>query len=482
MGDCHRFRPPMGKDWPVHIIVVGAGEVGSYVAERLSSQGHHVALIESDPDRFREIHAQLDVMTIRGSGTDPLALGEAGVDQADLLVAVTPYDETNILSALLARGSGVSKTVVRVESRRLRHPDVEALFDGVDDHLVIDPDEEVAHAVLRLMEYPGAMEINQMAGGEVEVLTARLPGHAPLVGVSLKALGAELEPDWDFIVGSITRREGDAAKEVTIIPRGDWILREGDLLTVICKRRALRDVTARMGLAHDMPNRALLLGGGRTGQMLAESLIQRGLDVAIIEKKQERADELSELLERALVYRGDITDATMLEEAGVASQDVVIALTGADDANVLACLYAKAAGKRHRRSGEAAGPETIAVVHRLQLLDLLETHEVDATLSPRTATANSVLRFVRGEGETVAAVATSLHGDAEVLEFAVADGCRCDGRLIADLGLHEDVIIAAIVRDGKPQIGRGRSTLRARDHVIAVTRPDSAPLLSSLFE
>ena len=449
MGDCHPFRPSMRKDWPVHIIVVGAGEVGSYVAERLSSQGHHVALIESDPDRSREIHEQLDVMTISGSGTDPLALGEAGVEQADLLVAVTPYDETNILSALLARGYGVSKTVVRVESRRLRHPDLEALFDGVDDHLVIDPDEEVAHAVLRLMEYPGAMEVNQMAGGEVEVLT---------------------------------RREGDAAEEVTIIPRGDWILREGDLLTVICKRRALRDVTARMGLAHDMPNRALLLGGGRTGQMLAESLIQRGLDVAIIEKKQERADELSELLGRALVYRGDITDATMLEEAGIASQDVVIALTGADDANVLACLYAKAAGKRHRRSGEASGPETIAVVHRLQLLDLLETHEVDATLSPRTATANSVLRFVRGEGETVAAVATSLHGDAEVLEFAVADGCRCDGRMIADLGLHEDVIIAAIVRDGKPQIGRGRSTLRARDHVIAVTRPESAPLLSSLFE
>ena len=473
----------MGKDWPVHIIVVGAGEVGSYVAERLSSQGHHVALIESDPDRSREIHEQLDVMTILGSGTDPLALGEAGVEQADLLVAVTPYDETNILSALLARGYGVSKTVVRVESRRLRHPDVEALFDGADDHLVIDPDEEVAHAVLRLMEYPGAMEVNQMAGGEVEVLTARLPGHAPLVGVSLKALGAELEPDWDFIVGSITRREGDAAKEVTIIPRGDWILREGDLLTVICKRRALRDVTARMGLAHDMPDRALLLGGGRTAQMLAESLIQRGLDVAIIEKKKERADELCAELDPAVtVYWGDITDASMLEEAGVASQDVVIALTGADDANVLACLYAKAAGRRHRRSREAAGPETIAVVHRLQLLDLLETHEVDATLSPRTATANSVLRFVRGEGETVTAVATSLHGDAEVLEFAVADGCRCDGRLIADLGLHEDVLIAAIVRDGKPQIGRGRSTLRARDHVIAVTRPESAPLLSSLFE
>ncbi|MCS5671139.1 MAG: Trk system potassium transporter TrkA [Acidimicrobiales bacterium] len=466
----------------MRIIVVGAGEVGSYVAERLSRQGHHVVLIELDAERFRQVDQDLDVMTLRGSGTDPVALAAAGIEQADLLVAVTPVDETNIVSALLARRAGVSKTVIRVESRPLRRPEVAALFDGADDHLVIDPDEEVAHAVLRLMEYPGAMEVNQMAGGEVEVLTARLPGHAPLVGVSLRALGAELEPDWDFIVGSITRRETDADEERTIIPRGDWILRKGDLLTVICKRRALGDVTARMGLAHDMPTRALLLGGGRTAQMLAESLIQRGLDVAIIEKKEERADELTDELDRRVtVYLGDITDATILEEAGVASQDVVIALTGADDANVLACLYAKAAGARHSRSG-AAGPETIAVVHRLQLLDLLEAHEVDATLSPRTATANSVLRFVRGEGETVTAVATSLHGDAEVLEFAVAEGCRCDGRSIADLGLHEDVLIAAIVRDGKPQIGRGRSTLRARDHVIAVTRPDSAPLLSSLFE
>ena len=281
LWDCHPWSRSVGEDWPVHIIVVGAGEVGSYVAERLSSQGHHVALIESDPVRFREIEEELDVLTIHGSGTDPETLREAGVAQADLLVAVTPHDETNLLSALLARGSGVSKTVVRVESRGLRHDDVGALFDGADDHLVIDPDEEVAHAVLRLMEDPGAMEVNQMAGGEVEVLTARLPGHAPLVGVSLKTLGVELEPDWDFIVGSITRRDGDADEEVTIIPRGDWILREGDLLTVICKRRALRDVTARMGLSRDMPDRALLLGGGRTAQMLANSLIQRGLDVVI---------------------------------------------------------------------------------------------------------------------------------------------------------------------------------------------------------
>ena len=160
---------------------------------------------------------------------------------------------------------------------------------------------------------------------------------------------------------------------------------------------------------------------------------------------------------------------------------MVVALTGEDDANVLACLYAKSAGQSGSGSVGSSGPETIAVIHRLQLLDLLEAHMVDATISPRTATANSVLRFVRGEGDTVAAVATSLHGDAEVLEFAVAPGCPCDGKTISELGLHEDVLMGAIVRDGKAQIARGRSTLRARDHVIAMVRPGQAAHLSSLF-
>ena len=190
----------------MYIIVVGAGEVGSYVAERLSGQEHDIALIEVDPARFREIDKDLDVLAVRGSGTDPGCLKQAGLDKADLLVAVTANDEANLLSALLARQAGVKKTIVRVESRRLRRPEVNSLFKGVADHLVIDPDEEVAEQVLKLMEYPGALDVARMAGGEVVVIGARLPAHAPLVGVTLGALGRDLEPDWDFIVGSITRQ------------------------------------------------------------------------------------------------------------------------------------------------------------------------------------------------------------------------------------------------------------------------------------
>jgi trk system potassium uptake protein TrkA len=467
----------------VRIIVVGAGEVGTYVADRLSNQKHDVALIELDTDRCRAVGLKLDVQILEGSGTDPEILAMAGIDDADLLVAVTKSDEVNLVSALLARLAGVDKTIVRIESRRLRSPAIDALFKGVEDHLVIDPDREVAEEVLRLMEYPGAVDISQMADGEVIVLGARLPADAPLVGVSLHALGRELEPDWDFIVASITRTDEDTDEEETIIPREDVILRASDLLRVVCKRRALRDVTNRLGLARDMPTRALLLGGGRTAELLAESLIARGLDIGVIERRPERAGELSARFGQAIVYQGDITDADLLEQADVSGQDVVIALTGEDHANVLACLYAKSAGatRARRRGTEKGGPETIAVIHRLELLDLIEAHQVDAAVSPRTASANSVLRFIRGGGETVTAVATFLHGDVEVLEFAVSGDSVCNGATLADLDVPKGALVGAIVRDGKPQIARGRSTLRDRDHVVVIARPDSVDRVTALF-
>ena len=466
----------------MRIIVVGAGEVGTYVADRLSRQEHDIALIELDPERLRQVDAELDVLAINGSGTDPAALQRAGIADTDLLVAATNKDEINLFSALLARQAGVNKTIVRVESRKLRSKEVSALFDKFDDHLVIDPDQEVADSVLRLMEYPGAMDLSRMADEEVVIIGARLPAHAPMVGVSLHALGRELDPDWDFIVGTITRKveEGDQ-EEKTIIPRQDEVLREGDLLRVICKSRALRDVTDRLGIAKDVPRRALLLGGGRTAEMIAESLLYRGVDVAIIEKKHDRALELSEILAKALIYEGDVTDVEMLEEADVARQDLVIALTGEDDANVLACLYAKSTSARSKKNNNEASIETIAVVHRLKLLDLLETNQVDTALSPRTATANSVLRFVRGDVGSVAAVETFLHGDVEVLEFAVSDESPCVGKTLSDMEVTKDALVGAIVRDGKAQIARGQSTFRSNDHVIAIAKPESVDKLTALF-
>ena len=434
--------------------MVGAGEVGSYVADRLSREGHDVALVDLDASRLRQLGDDLDVLTVIGSGTHPEALRRAGVEQTDLLVAVTSNDEVNLISSLLAKSIGVERTIVRIEASELRGADAEQirLASGVD--LVIDPDAETAAEVLELLDYPGADEVAHMAGGEVVVIGARLSADAPLVGRTLKDIGEEFEPDWDFLVGSIGRGNE------TIIPRRDHRLEAGDHLRVVAKRRARALVIELLGLARGSVDRVMLLGGGRTAEILAERLTDRGLQVVIVERDPERARTLAEHLDDTLVLEGDITDADLLEEANVGRYDMVVALTGEDDANILACLYAKSSGTR----------ETVAVVHRLALLNLLGDAGIDVALSPRTATANGVLRFVRGG---VAAVATFLQGDTEVLELEVADNSPADGALVKDLGLPKEVLIGAFVRDGKAQIARGRSRLRARDNVVVFAVPSA---------
>ncbi len=446
----------------MHVIVVGAGEVGSYVAHRLSREGHDIALVDLDTDRLLDMGGELDVLTVTGSGTHPSTLELAGVDRSELMVAVTSDDEVNLVASLIAKQRGVERSIVRIEAPELRGKEAAKLLKVFGADLVIDPDQETAHEILELLEYPGASEVAVMAHGEVIVIGVRLSEQAPLVGRSLSEVAAEHEPDWEFLVGSITR--GDQ----TIIPRGDHRLLADDLVRVVCERRARNRVSKLLGLSRGMPHRVLLLGGGRTAEILARSLAHRGVEVVMVERNPARARQLAEVLNDALVLEGEITDAKLLEEADISRFDVVAALTGEDDANILACLYAKSGG---------AG-ETIAVVHRLALLSLLGEAGVDVVLSPRTATANGVLRFVRGD---VAAVATFLLGETEVLELEIGPESWADDTLVSELGLPKDVLIGAVVRDGKARIARGRSRLRGRDHVVAFAMPGSVDEVSRLF-
>ncbi len=438
----------------MHVIVVGAGEVGSYVAARLSHERHNVSVVDVDANRLRQLGAELDVLTVEGSGTHPSVLTDAGLDSCDLVVSLTSNDEVNLVASLIAKQRGVDKTIVRIESEELRSRASAELRQAFGADLVIDPDRQTAERILNLLDYPGASEIAVMAQGEAIVIGARLEADAPIVGRRLSEIAAEYEPDWEFMVGSISRGED------TYIPRADYMLLEDDLVRVVCKRRARHRVAKLLGLGTGAVRHVLLLGGGRTGEMLAARLVSRGVEVVIVERDAQRALELAERLPDVQVFEGDITDADLLEETNLGRFDAVAALTGEDESNILACLYAKSVG----------ASETIAVVHKLALLSLLDSAGVDVALSPRTATADGVMRFVRGD---VAAVATFLESDAEVLELEVEKGCPADNALVKDLKLPKGVLIGAIVRDGKPQIARGRSRLRGRDHVVAFATPGS---------
>ena len=447
----------------MRVIVIGAGEVGSYIADRLSKEGIDVYVIERDAKRAARLAETVDVEVITGSGTHPSVLAQAGVDAADLLVAVTKSDEVNLVASILAKQADVPRTIVRLEAPELRGHDAAGIRRASNADLFIDPDEETAQEVLSLIEMPGASEVAKLGNGEVFMIGARIPPDAPIVGKSLLELGAENEPEWDYIVSSI--RRGDE----TVIPRGDYTIEANDLVRIVCKRSARRSVAKLLGLARDVPREILLLGGGRTATLVADKLRHTGARVQMIERDPDRARELAEQLDGVRVLNGDITDSDVLDEADLARVELVAALTGEDDANVLASVYAKAAGV----------PETIAVVHRLNFLSLLDRVGVDAALSPRTATANGVLRFVRGD---VAQVATFLQGEVELLEFEIRSGSAADGKSIAELKLPREVLISAILRDGRSQIARGRTTLRKGDHVIVIAKPQSVDLVARTLD
>ena len=439
----------------VRILVVGAGEVGSYVAARLSREGNDVVVIDELRDPLTRLERDNDILTVMGDATNPSTLIEAEVDKAEVLVAVTQSYKTNLLVCLQARqarGQEALSTVARIDDPELRGSAGRKIRDAMGVDLVLDPDEQTAGAIQELLLYRGASNLHEMAGGEVLLVGARLADDAPVVGRSIGEIGSSYDPEWDFIFGEIVR-DGESH-----VVREETVLRSHDLLRVVCLRRGRRELMGLLGLHRTEVKRVMLLGGGRTAELLAKRLIDTGVEVVVIEMRKERCERLAENLPGCLVLEGDITDTDLLSSERVGDFDTVVASTGQDDANVLACLYAKSMG----------APETIAVVHRLSLLPLLEQAGIDAALSPRTASANSVLRYVRGD---VADVATFLDGDVEVVEFEVAPEAPADGAIVRDLGLSNNVLLAAIVRDGNAQIARGRSVLRARDHVIVFTKP-----------
>ncbi len=446
----------------VKVVVVGAGEVGSYVAERLTKENHDVVVIEQDHERVQQVEQHIDALVIRGSGSHPDVLAAARIEEAELLVAVTAYDEVNLVACMLARQSGVRRTIARIEAPAMKGTAAQPLLKAAGADVIIDPDEETAVEILHLLDYPGATEINMLADDRVTVIGTVLSENSELVNRSLSECFAPYGPEWDFLIGAVSRGEK------TIIPRKDMTLRTGDVVRIVSLGSASSELRRLLGLLHGRPHQVMLLGGGRTGAMVARRLVEMHSNVTLVERDPERARELAEALDDVLILEGDITDAELLEEEGVGNYDAVVAVTGNDEDNILACLYAKSMGV----------PETIALLHRLEFLPLLRTLGIDGALSPRTACANGVVRIIRGGVR----VATYLDMDVEVLELTVAEGSSVDGKLISDLHLPKEVLIAAVVRDDSSMIGRGHTTLQAQDHLVIFARPKAVAAARKLFE
>ncbi len=433
----------------MRIVIVGAGAVGSYLAEKLSYEGQDVVVIESDPERAAVAQSEIDCLVINGNGASAETLKRAGLDDADLLIAVSSSDAVNVLACAAGTKLDIPRKVARVEDPQLK-AEVEAL--GVD--LVIDPGEAAARELYQLARSGDISERIDFAGGELVLLGAYVDSRAPFVGRSLADL-RDTVVGWDWLVVAVIRH-GE-----TIIARGGTTMEAGDHVLMMAKKGSTEQAYRWLGLSSRPAEKAIVIGGTRLAQLTAQLLASRGIRTTIIDSDMDRCKVMSRMMPDVLTVCGDATDIRLLRSEGVASADTVMALTGWDSENVLAALVAKSLG---------AG-EVIARFTNTDLVGLLSGIGLDATVSSRLSAANEILRFVRRG--VIHSVVTFSDSDAEAIELEVGPSSEAIGRTLADLKLPHSLIIGGIQRGSEAIVPRGTTTIEVGDHIIAIALPDA---------
>lgn len=436
--------------------------MGYHLAARLSGEQHDVTVIERDPDLGSRIQSQLDVLVIEGNGASLTCLERAGIQSADLLLAVTNYDEVNLIACLIASQFGVDLKVARVSNPEYseRPGILEEKKFGAD--LLINPEQECAREILKLFHRLAASDVAEFAGGRVVLLALPVGSGAPALGRTLEEIGRTLEGR-HFLTVAIDR-DGES-----IIPDGSTRILKGDTIYLVSEAAYLPEAYRLLGLERERIRRAMLLGGGRVGTHLAMMLEREGVQPTVIEQNRDRCVALAEKLNSGLVLHGDATDLDLLAQEGIAETDGLAAVTSEDETNLLASLLAKHLGAR----------KVITLLKRAEYIPLVTRIGIDAAVSPRLSTANRILQHVRGG--RILSMAVMERNQAEAMEFEVLPDSRVDGKRIAELHLPKGTILGSIERGDQVIIPRGDTRVERGDRVVVFALPAAIDATTDFF-
>ncbi len=432
------------------IIILGAGQVGSSVAATLASEANDITIVDTEAQRARELQDRLDVRVVIGQGSHPDVLQRAGAEDADMILAVTNSDETNMIACQIAYTLFHTPTkIARVRDRSyLNHPQLFAQ-EALPIDVLISPEQVVTDYIQRIIELPGALQVLDFANGRVRLVAVRAYHGGPLVGHELRTLKEHM-PGIQTRVAAIYRR-GKA-----IMPEGDTVIEVDDEVFFIAARKNIRAVMAELRRLDKPYKRIIIAGGGNIGRRLARAL-EHDYQVKIIDHNIQHARAISADLEKTIVLHGNAADASLLLEENIENTDLFCAMTNDDEANILSAMLAKRLGAR----------KVLSIINRAEYVDLVQTELVDIAISPQQVTIGSLLAHVR-RGD-VAMVHSLRRGAAEAIE-AIAHGDRRSskvvGRSINEIKLPEGTTIGAIVRGDEVLIARGDLVIEAEDHVI----------------
>jgi trk system potassium uptake protein TrkA len=435
----------------MHIVILGAGQVGRSLAEHLAQESSiNVTLVDLDDERLQSIRGKLDIRTVTGYAAHPDVLREAGIEDAELLIAVTNDDETNMLACQIAYGLfQTPKKIARVRSLAyLREP---KLFSNanIPVDLLISPEQLVTNFVSRLLEYPGALQVLDFAEGKVQLVAVRARAGGPLVGEAIYKLREHM-PSIDIRVAAIYRR-GQA-----LLPEGDTVIEEDDEVFFVAARTHIRMAISELRRLENPYRNLIIAGGGHIGQRLAQTL-EKSFSIKVIEYNEKAAETLAFNLDNTVVLNGDATDRELLLNENIESTDVFCAVTNDDKTNIMSCILAKRLGAK----------KVIALINNPTFVDLIEGSEIDVAISPQLVTVSSLLRHVR-RGD-IAQVHTLRRRTAEAIEIIAhgsAENSKVIGKRLDKIKLPHGAIFGAIVRGEKVLMAHGDIVIEPEDHVI----------------
>ena len=442
------------NDSGLNIIIVGCGKIGQNLAEQLGAEGNNITVVDVSRQKVEEVTTRFDAMGVVGNGAIHATQQEAGIEQADLLIAVTGSDELNLLCCIVAKKSGNCQVIARVKQPEYS-TEAPYLQKELGLAMVINPQYAAAEEILRVLRFPSAMKIDTFAGGRVELVKFRLPENSPLVGLSIREMSAKLR--CDVLICTVER------DDEVFIAKGDLVFEGKDVISLVASPKSAAEFFTKIGYRTHSVKDAIIAGGGKTGHYLCEMLLRDGISVKVIEKNARVCDDLCAQFPAATIIHGDAGDQETLTEEGLENAGAFVALTNMDEENILLSLFAKRVGRG----------KLVTKINRTDFSDLVNHLDLDSIIYPKNIASDVIVRYIRAMKNTIGSNVETLYnviqGKVEASEFIVKEGSAITGKPLAELAFKKNVLIAAILRGKKVIIPRGNDIIEPMDRVVIVS-------------
>lgn len=452
----------------MNIIIAGCGKVGEKLVEKLCLENeHNITVIDTDNAVLNDVVNRYDVLGVVGNSINLDTQLDAGIKKTDILIAVTNSDAINLLTCLIARKAGNCMTIARVRKPEY-NKEINLFKEDLGLAMVINPELAAATEIARILRFPTAVKIDTFAKGRVEILKFKITEDSILNNFKIADIDQKLSSD--VLVCGVERDDG------AFIPHGDFVLKAGDYISIVVSANNESQFFKKIGLKTGKIKDTTIVGGGEIGYYLAKELIQKGIDVKIIEKDIERCERLCELLPKASIINGDGTDNNLLLEEGLEHTDSFVSLTNIDEENIILSMFA----------GTMTDGKIITKINRITYDNVINSLDLGATIYPKNITAEYIVRFVRAKNNSMGSNIETMHlilnGKAEALEFRIKENSPVANVPIAQLNLKKDILIACINRNGRITIPRGNDVIAKGDTVIVVTTITGLKDISDILE